>query len=122
MGKYKEKFEKGTVTKEDITNFKIIITKYMAFKKEAIIAVHTMQNIGEDNPDRLSRYLNAYRAALVGFYEACTTWDMPLFERVTNLCTGLVVVGTSLYIIGSLGAFVGKGKFARNTGKVMIKI
>ena len=122
MQKYKDKFTTGTVTKEDVTNFKIIMTKYMAFKKEAVIAVHTMQNIGEDNPDRRSRYMNAYRAALVGFYEACTTADMPLFERVTNLCTGLVVAGTSLYLVGTLGKFVWKWKFARNTGKLMIKI
>jgi hypothetical protein len=59
LQKYKEKFTTGTATKEDIENFKTIVTRYMAFKKEVIIAVHTIQNIGEDNPDRISRAINA---------------------------------------------------------------
>ena len=45
LQKYKEKIDAGTMTKEDVANLKIIINKYLAFKKEVVVAIHTLQNI-----------------------------------------------------------------------------
>jgi len=83
MTKYKEKFTAGTMTKEDVSDFKIIVNKYFAFKKEAIVAVHTLQNIHSDNPDHLSTAINALRAPFKGLHD-CFTEKMPRLERTAK--------------------------------------
>src|SRR5574344_1879226 len=60
MTKYKEKFATGTMTKEDVTNFKILVNKYLMFKKEVIVAIHTIQNLHSEDPDAIGKRLNVF--------------------------------------------------------------
>ena len=118
LTKYKEKFTAGTMTKEDIINFKIIVNKYLIFKKEAVIAVHTLQNLHSDNPDTIGNALNAVRAPVKGLYE-CFTEKMPRLKRTAHFCWWMVVFGGWLYMIG--GVIFGK-RLLRVAWKSMIKI
>jgi len=85
MAKYKEKITAGTMTKEDMSNFKAIVNKYLIFKKEVIVAVHTLQNLHSDDPAVLSTAFNTILETIKGFYE-CFTEKMPFLKRATHFC------------------------------------
>ena len=118
MTKYKEKFAAGTMTKEDVTNFKILVNKYLMFKKEIIVAIHTLQNLHGDDPDAIGKRLNVFWSPFKALY-ACCTQNMPFLERTANFCRWMTGVGGIVYLIW--GVALGKKGLARG-GKLMIKI
>ena len=117
MGKYKEKFATGTMTKEDVTNFKILVNKYLMFKKEIIVAIHTIQNLRSEDPDVVAKRLNVFWSPFKALY-ACCTETMPWLERTANFCRWMTGVGGFIRLVWGV---LGKKGLAR-TGKLMFKV
>ena len=118
MTKYKEKFATGTMTKEDVTNFKILVNKYLMFKKEVIVAIHTIQNLHSEDPDAIGKRLNVFWSPFKALY-ACCTETMPFLDRTANFTRWMMGVGGVVYLVW--GVLLKNKVFAR-TGKLMMKV
>lgn len=117
MSEYKTKFESGTVTAEDIKNFRTLTNKYFAFKKETIIAIHTMTGINSDDSNLLERAWITYLSIITSFRDALHE-KMWFMERGAKLSYGCIIIWGTLY----LTSFLTWSKISRVAGKNMVKL
>jgi hypothetical protein len=70
MDDFKEKIKNGTATKEDLEKLKKMSSEYLAFKKELNLAIYTLTQIIDDNPDKISRTINTVYKMFAGLAES----------------------------------------------------
>jgi hypothetical protein len=101
INEFREKIKNGTATKEDLEKLKKMSSEYLAFKKELNLAIYTLTQIRDDNPDRVGRFLNTIYKFFTGLAESFSnifTWNWTKWDWI-NFWVGISVILWSIYII-----------------------
>ena len=101
LREFREKIENGTATREDLENLKKMSSEYLAFKKELNLAIYTLTQIREDNPDIVWRIINTIKKMfewLAKSFSDIFKWDWTIWDWI-NIGVTISVIGWTVYII-----------------------
>lgn len=101
MDDFKEKIKNGTATKEDLEKLKKMSSEYLAFKKELNLAIYTLTQIIDDNPDKISRTINTVYKMFAGLAESFSNifWWNGTYGDWINMWVTISVIWWAIYII-----------------------
>jgi len=101
MDGFREKIKNGTVTKEDLEQLKKVSSEYLAFKKELNLAIYTLTQIRDDNPDHLWRAINTGILLFNGLAKSISNifWWKGAFGDYMSIVVNVAIVWWVIYLV-----------------------
>ena len=107
--RYRDKFGTGTITLQDIQDYRKEVDKYIATKKEIAMKIASIQDINDNAPDKVLRFCKSYWAALAWWFKLFTDGkENPAYEWFFKSFWTIAAGAPILYVAWGLG-IAGKG-------------